>query len=71
MDPWVSHGEVRVDPQLPEWIHRLRVENIEIAGESLTIDVDNGTFEVTGNGHLKVVRSARVPLTAAHAPGAP
>jgi glycogen debranching enzyme len=69
IDPWAAHDEVRIDPELPPWIQALRVEGIQIAGESLTVDVVNGRVDVRGGGHLDVLRNSRAALVAARVPG--
>ena len=69
IDPWAEHREVRIAPALPPWIHSLRVEGIEIAGESLTVEVQDGHFDVRGSGHLDVLRDSSVVLSAAEALG--
>ncbi len=65
LDPWVPHGKVWVDPVLPEWIGRLRVGNIPLAGRLVTIDVDtNGTTIEGLESDVELVREPREPLTA-------
>ena len=64
LDPWVPHGELRVDPALPSWLKRLEVRDIEIGGQSVTVSVEHGALQVTGAGHLQVEHEARAPLRA-------
>ena len=47
---------MQIDPVLPDWIHSLRVEGIEIAGESIDVEMDRGHVTVRGQGHLVVRR---------------
>ena len=48
LDPWVPHGKVWVDPVLPEWIGRLRVDSIPLAGRRVTVDVDRAGIKIEG-----------------------
>ena len=64
LDPWIPHGEFRVDPALPSWLQRLEVRDIEMGGESVTVSVERGIVAVTGSGALRVEREARAPLSA-------
>jgi len=64
LDPWVPHGELRVDPTLPAWLRRLEVRDVEMGGETVTFAVEGGAVQVTGAGHLRVEREARAPLRA-------
>jgi glycogen debranching enzyme len=56
IDPSAADGSVQIDPALPDWIRALRVEGIEIAGESIGVEVDQGNATVRGQGHLEVRR---------------
>ncbi len=62
-DPWAPRGQVWLHPELPEWLTRLRVEGINVAGHRLTVEVDHGDLEVSGAGPLEVVTTPRPPLT--------
>ncbi len=65
LDPWVPHGKVWVDPVLPEWIGRLRVGNIPLAGRRVTIDADHDGATIEGlESDVELVREPREPLTA-------
>lgn len=63
LDPSAPGGRVWIDPALPPWIRRLRVDGIAIAGEHLTVEVDGTDVAVTGHGHLEVIQGSR-PLRA-------
>lgn len=63
LDPSAPTSTVWIDPALPPWIRRLRLEGIAIAGEHLTIEVDGTDMAVTGHGHLEVIQGSR-PLRA-------
>jgi hypothetical protein len=69
IDPWATHQELRIDPALPTWIHALRVEDIKVAGESITVDVENSRVDLRGSGHLDVLRSSRSAANADQVPG--
>jgi glycogen debranching enzyme len=69
IDPSAPLGEVRIDPKLPEWIGSLRVNGIEIAGESLDVEADDTHSEVRGRGHLAVLPDSSRPRPAAEALG--
>ncbi|MEA2702779.1 MAG: hypothetical protein QOD63_724 [Actinomycetota bacterium] len=65
LDPWVPHGKVWVDPVLPEWMGRLRVGNIPLAGRRVTIDADRDGATIEGlESGVELVREPREPLTA-------
>jgi glycogen debranching enzyme len=68
LDPWAPHDQVSLHPQLPARIRRLRVDGIAIAGQRLTVEVEDGHVEVTGAGPLRVITEPRPPLTATLAP---
>ena len=56
--PWV-------DPELPEWMGRLRIANIPLAGQRITIDVDRAGTKIEGlPPGIEVVGHPRDPLTA-------
>jgi glycogen debranching enzyme len=64
-DPWVPHGKVWVDPILPEWMGRLRIGNIPLAGQRITIDVDRSGTKIEGlPPDVEVVGEPRDPGTA-------
>ena len=67
LDPSAPAGRVWLDPVLPEWMGRLRVDGIAIAGQELTVEVDDGKVAVSGNGPLEVVHRPR-PVTGAGDP---
>jgi len=62
-DPWVPHGEIYVEPALPDWMRRLRVDSIELGGTSFTVEADASGFRWWGEGQF-AVNAARPPLTA-------
>lgn len=66
LDPWAPHGQVFIQPELPEWLPDLRVEGIVVAGRTLDVAVAGGEVSVDVHGPvgLEVVRSARPPLSA-------
>jgi glycogen debranching enzyme len=64
LDPWAPGGQVSIEPQLPSWIGRLRVDGIVIADHRLTVDVEADQVEITGSGSLEVLAEARTPLSA-------
>ncbi len=59
LDPWASAGRVWLQPELPPWMERLRVEGIAIAGQRLDVVVEDGACEVSGAGPLEVIHQAR------------
>ncbi len=69
LDPWASAGRVWLEPELPPWMGRLRVEGIAIGGQSLDVVVEDGACEVSGAGPLEVIHHARrAGLVPGHAP---
>jgi glycogen debranching enzyme len=62
LDPLVSHGEIRIAPALPPWIARLRVDDIEIGNQSVTVSVEGGRLAVSGSGPLDVHQEALPPV---------
>ncbi|MGQ0432166.1 MAG: amylo-alpha-1,6-glucosidase [Microthrixaceae bacterium] len=68
LDPSAPASAVWIDPVLPPWIRRLRVDGIAIAGERLTVEVEGTDVAVTGQGHLEVIHEPR-PLRAMAGPG--
>ena len=69
LDPWAPHGQVWLHPELPPGMRRLRVDGIAIAGQRVTVAVEDGQVEVAGSGPLEVITKPRPPLTEALAPG--
>jgi glycogen debranching enzyme len=63
LDPWAPHGQVWLDPVLPDWLGGLRVEGIEVGGEQLNVEVADGEVKLSGAGRLDVVRHPRDPIT--------
>ena len=61
LDPWAPGGEVRVHPELPQWIRKLRVAGIAIAGQEITVDVDGNDVQISGTGELKVTFEPLMP----------
>jgi hypothetical protein len=56
---------VWLDPVLPPWIGRLRVDRIPLAGHRVTVEVDQDGYRVEGlPPELEVITSPRAPLTA-------
>jgi glycogen debranching enzyme len=70
LEPWASHGQVWVHPQLPPSVRRLRVDGLVVGDHRLSVAVegDDVEVEVTGPPGLELVRSPRPPLTAALGP---
>jgi glycogen debranching enzyme len=66
LDPWAPLGEVRLHPELPPWLQRLRVAGIAIAGQEITVDVHDDECDISGTGDLEVLLEPRSPLTGAH-----
>ena len=63
-DPWASHGEVNLAPELPPWLGRLCVEGVAVGEQRLTITAERGgEVSLTGAGGFAVVTTARPPLT--------
>ena len=48
IDPWCSNGRVWIDPVLPEEIKRLKVDNIRLGGNRVSIEVDGDDVNVVG-----------------------
>ena len=63
-DPWAPHGQVFVHPELPDWLDRLEVDGIAVAGQRISVRVEGGRVEVSGQGPLDVVRRPRPALSA-------
>ena len=61
-DPWAPNGQVSLQPELPPWLSRIRVEGILVAGHRLTVDVDEDHLDVSGAGDLDVITTARPPV---------
>jgi glycogen debranching enzyme len=70
IDPWSTQQEVRIAPELPAWIRRLRVDHIQIAGRSLCVNVDGGNVEISGEDGLDVIRTPRVAVGPTPSPDA-
>ena len=68
IDPWATEREVRVAPELPSWIRRLRVDRIRIADRLISVSVDDGNVEVSGAEGLQVIRTAREPTSPTRSP---
>jgi glycogen debranching enzyme len=68
IDPWATHEEVRIAPELPPWITRLRVDRIRIAERLITVSVDHGNVEIDGADGLRVIRTPRVPVSPTRSP---
>ena len=66
LDPWAPLGEIRVHPELPAWLQRLRVAGIAIAGNQITIDVHDDECDISGTGTLDVLFQPRSPLGSPH-----
>jgi glycogen debranching enzyme len=64
LDPWAPQGRLSLHPELPPWLSRLRVEGIAVAGQKLTVSVEEGLVEVSGAGPLEVMSRPRRPITA-------
>ena len=62
LDPWVPHDKVWVAPLLPDWIGRLRVERIPLAGHRVTVDVAGDEVQIEGlPPHVEVIQTPRNP----------
>ena len=68
LDPWAPRGKLRVHPELPPWIRKLRVAGIAIAGQKITVEVDGDDVEISGAGGLEVTLEPRMPLAETFAP---
>ena len=65
LDPWVPHGKVWLAPAIPDWINRLRIDRIPLAGRRVTVEIDGGHVTVDGlDGAVELIRTPRKPLTA-------
>lgn len=64
LDPWAPLGVIRLHPELPTWLHRLRLAGIAVAGNEIVVDVHDDECEVSGSGDLDVRLEARAPLLA-------
>ena len=53
---------MNLQPDLPPWLGRLRVEGITIAGQRLTVAVESDRVEISGAGPIEVITRARSPL---------
>jgi glycogen debranching enzyme len=54
-EPRAAQGTVALQPELPPWLGRLCVDGIAVAGQHLTVDIADGSVEVSGSGPLRVV----------------
>ena len=64
-DPWVPHGKVWLDPVLPPEVKMLHVHRIPLAGQRVTVRVENGQCEVEGLAPgMELIHRARKPITA-------
>jgi glycogen debranching enzyme len=59
LDPSAPHNQLWIAPALPASIARLRVEALDIAGQTITIDVEADRCEITGAGPLMVNTAPR------------
>ncbi|MGH9082388.1 MAG: amylo-alpha-1,6-glucosidase [Acidimicrobiales bacterium] len=68
-DPWIPFGRLWCSPAVPEAYLPLRVDRLQIAGSSVTLDVgpDGWTVDGLPDG-VEVIGSARRPLTASAPP---
>jgi glycogen debranching enzyme len=57
--PGASHHRLWIAPALPPSVGRLRVEGIDVAGQKLTIDVEEDRCEISGAGPLRVNTAPR------------
>jgi glycogen debranching enzyme len=64
LEPWATHGQVWLHPDLPPGIGRLRVDGIRIGGHRVTVSVEGSDVEIEGTGDLEVIHQPRPPLTA-------
>jgi glycogen debranching enzyme len=65
LDPWVPHGKTWLAPVLPQGMHYLKVEGIPLGGGRMTVEVEDGTVEVSGVPEgVELVREPRRPQTA-------
>ncbi|MGV9255066.1 amylo-alpha-1,6-glucosidase [Streptomyces sp. NPDC003697] len=66
IDPWMSHGQVWVDPAWPARYGSLRIHNIPLADRRVELDVDGESTHLTGLADdTEIVRQPRRPLCAA------
>jgi glycogen debranching enzyme len=65
-DPYVPFGHVWCSPELPDRLLPLHIDGIRLAGASVSLDVDEHDWRVTGlPPGIDLERSPRRPLTAA------
>jgi glycogen debranching enzyme len=69
LDPSASLGTVWIDHELPDWIGRLRVDGISIAGQRITVEVDHHDWHISGEGPLQIIQGPRPPLSAGMSAG--
>ena len=56
--------QVWLSPALPRTIRRLCVDDVQIGGSRLSVDIAGDDIEVRCDGDLGVVRERRVPMSA-------
>jgi glycogen debranching enzyme len=63
-DPWVPRGQLCMSPALPEWVSRLQLEGIPLAGGRMDVSIDEDTVRVNGlPAAVTLERRPRIPLT--------
>jgi glycogen debranching enzyme len=68
-DPWVPSGQLCMSPSLPDWVTRLRLEGIPLAGGRIDVSVDEDTVRVSGlPAGVTLERRPRKPLTSLSTP---
>lgn len=68
-DPWVPFGRVWCDPAVPGRLLPLRVERLNLAGATVTVDVTSDAWHVDGlPDGIELVRAPRDPRTATDPP---
>jgi glycogen debranching enzyme len=68
IDPWATEKEVRITPELPEWITRLRVDRIRVADRLISVSVEGDEVEISGAEGLHVIRTPRLPVSPTRSP---
>jgi glycogen debranching enzyme len=64
LEPWAPGRQVWLSPALPRSIRRLCVDDLQIGGSRLSVDIAGDDVEVRCDGDLGVVRERRVPMSA-------
>ena len=69
-DPWLSHRQIWVAPQLPDGMDRLVVSRIPLDGRRVSVQVNSGTVVVGGlPDDLELITGPRPPTSSGRGPG--